>query len=55
METKCWPLVSEIVIENFNKSRHFSIWPCANENAPNVHFREAKFQNFLGEHALGPP
>ena len=25
------------------------------ENAQNVHFREAKFQNFLGEHAPGPP
>ena len=24
-------------------------------NAQNVHFREAKFQNFLGEHAPGPP
>ena len=24
------------------------------ENAPNVHFREAKFQNFPGEHAPGP-
>ena len=22
---------------------------------PNVHFREAKFQNFLGEHAPVPP
>ena len=25
------------------------------ENAQNVHFREAKFQNFPGEHAPGPP
>ena len=24
------------------------------ENAPNVHFKEAKFQNFQGEHAPGP-
>ena len=30
-------------------SLHFS------ENAQNVHFREAKFQNFAGEHAPGPP
>ena len=25
------------------------------ENAQNVDFREAKFQNFPGEHAPGPP
>ena len=25
------------------------------ENAQNVHFREAKLQNFSGEHAPGPP
>ena len=25
------------------------------ENAPNVDFREAKFQNFPGDHAPGPP
>ena len=25
------------------------------ENAQNVHFREAKFQNFPGKHAPGPP
>ena len=33
----------------FILSLHFS------ENAQNVHFREAKFQNFPGEHAPGPP
>ena len=40
---------------NFHRKFRFILPLHLSENAQNVHFREAKFQNFPGEHAPGPP
>ena len=40
---------------NFLHKFRFIFSLILSENAPNVHFREAKFQNFLGDHAPRPP
>ena len=40
---------------NFHRKFRFIFSLHLSENAQNVHFREAKFQNFPGEHAPGPP
>ena len=40
---------------NFHCKFRFIFSLILSENAPNAHFREAKFQNFPGEHAPGPP
>ena len=39
---------------NFRCKFRFIFELIISENAPNVHFREAKFQNFRGVHAFGP-
>ena len=41
--------------DNFHHKFRFIFSLILSENAPNVHSREAKFQNFPGEHAPGPP
>ena len=40
---------------NFHHKFRFIFSLHLSENAQNVHFREAKFQNFPGEHAPEPP
>ena len=40
---------------NFHRKFRFIFSLHLSENAQSVHFREAKFQNFPGEHAPGPP
>ena len=40
---------------NFHRKFRLIFLLILSENAPNVDFREAKFQNFQGEHAPGPP
>ena len=46
-----------LLLNTCNFHRKFRlIFPLVlSENAPNVDFREAKFQNFPGEHSPGPP
>ena len=39
---------------NFHRKFRFIFSLHLSENAQNVHFREANFQNFPGEHAPGP-
>ena len=39
---------------NFHRKFRLIFSLILSENAPNVDFREAKFQNFPGEHAPGP-
>ena len=39
---------------NFHRNFRLIFSLHLSENAQNVHFREAKFQNFPGEHAPGP-
>ena len=57
-----YPLCTEIPEKNitllpntciFHPKFQFSFSLHLSENAQNVHFREAKFQNFQGEHAHG--
>ena len=40
---------------NFQRKFRLIFLLILSENAPNVDFREAKFQNFPGKHAPGPP
>ena len=40
---------------NFHRKFRFVFSLNLSENTQNVHFREAQFQNFPGEHAPGPP
>ena len=40
---------------NFHSKFRFIFSLIISENAPNVHFREAKSQNLPGKHAPGPP
>ena len=40
---------------NFHRKIRFIFLLHLSQNAQNVHFREAKFQNFPGKHAPGPP
>ena len=40
---------------NFHRKFRFIFSLNLSKNMQNVHFREAKFQNFPGEHAPGPP
>ena len=39
---------------NFHRKFRLIFSLILSENVPNVDFREAKFQNFPGEHAPGP-
>ena len=53
---KCW-FADFILLNtcNFHRKFRFIFSLILSMNAPNVHFREAKFQNFPGEHAPGTP
>ena len=47
--------VSKLLHVHFHRKFWFISVRKFSEIAPNVHFREAKFQNFPGEHVPGPP